>query len=150
MAGGTAQLLSHFVDGLKVYQQCGPPKISSIYMTNEEVMQAVKFNTEEGEMKEFTMFGQLEQLENDSEDDDQFSNRLDDRCPACRECLDCKSSDNTEKISLREESEQFKINKSVKLDIENKRIQCTLPLIGKEKEFLTCSRDRAQKILMQV
>ena len=202
MAGGTAQLLSHFVDGLRAYQQCGPPKITSIYMTNEEVLQAVKFNTEEGDMKELTMYGQLEeleqleQLEYDSEEEEQFSDSDDDkhsqtdymccthctstltrtafvssderikdlkkfyelhesgleveyRCPVCRECLDCKSSDKTEKISLREECEQFEINKSVQLDFENKRIQCTLPLIGKEKDFLTCNRDRAQKIKIQ-
>ena len=43
----------------------------------------------------------------------------------------------------------FEIKKSVILDLENKRIQCTLPLVGKEKDFLTCNRDRAMKVLMQ-
>lgn len=62
---------------------------------------------------------------------------------------DCKSSGKTEKISLREECEQHEIEKSVKLDLLNRKIQCTLPLIGKERDFLTCNRDIAMKILRQ-
>ena len=213
MAGGAAQLLSHFVEGLRVYRQWGPPKISSICMTEDEELQALKLNKEEGDMQEFT---QLEQLESKEIESAQFSdmNQLSDmdelsdmnqfvdltqlsdveeeelttvqdsccshcpvtslvssderirdlkrfyelhesgleveyRCPDCRDCVNCKSSDKTEKISLREECEQFEIIKSVKLDLENKRIQCTLPLIGKERDFLTSNRERAVKILMQ-
>ena len=71
------------------------------------------------------------------------------RCPACRECLDCKAADKTEKVSLREECERYEIQKSVKLDLERRRIQCSLPLIGKERDFLTCNRDKALKILQQ-
>ena len=56
---------------------------------------------------------------------------------------------NGENKLKREEWEQFEIRKSVKLDLKNKRIQCTLPLIGKERDFLTCNRGRALKILMQ-
>ena len=58
------------------------------------------------------------------------------RCPRCRECLDCKNADRTEKISIREECEMFAIKQSVHLDYENKRIQCSLPLKGKERNVI--------------
>ena len=47
---------------------------------------------------------------------------VDYRCPSCRECPKCKDSDTTEKISMREESEQKAIEDSVTLDTENKKI----------------------------
>ena len=74
---------------------------------------------------------------------------IDYRCPRCRDCIDCKKADRTEQISLREEAERFEIQKSVFLDFENKQIRCTLPLIGKESDYLTCNRDKALKILIQ-
>ena len=71
------------------------------------------------------------------------------RCPKCRECQDCKDADRTEKISLREESERYEIQKSVHLDLENKKFQCSLPLMGRERDYLTSNRERALRILMQ-
>ena len=71
------------------------------------------------------------------------------RCPRCRDCLECKSADKTEKISLKEESEMFEIRKSIKLDFDNKRILSSLPLRGKERDFLSSNRDRAIKVLRQ-
>ena len=71
------------------------------------------------------------------------------RCPKCRQCAECKSSDKTEKVSLREESEMYEIRKSVRLDLINKKIQCSLPLRGKERDFLSDNRDRALRILQQ-
>ena len=71
------------------------------------------------------------------------------RCPKCRECLECKSADKTEKISLKEESEMFEIRKSIKLDFENKKIQSSLPLRGKERDYLSNNKDRALKVLNQ-
>ena len=71
------------------------------------------------------------------------------RCPKCRECLDCKSAENTEKISIKEEIEMHEIQKSVHLDFENKRIQCSLPFKGKERDYLATNRDRAIKVLNQ-
>ena len=55
----------------------------------------------------------------------------------------------TEKISLREEAETVAISESVKLDLENKRIICSLPLRGEETEFLSTNRAQAEKILNQ-
>ena len=52
-------------------------------------------------------------------------------------------------MSLREESELYQIKKSVRLDVENKRIQCSLPLRGKERDFLSNNRNRALKTLQQ-
>ena len=57
--------------------------------------------------------------------------------------------DETEKISLREEAEMVEIRNSVKLDFENKKIICSLPLRGKEEDFLTSNRDRCVKVLDQ-
>ena len=69
------------------------------------------------------------------------------RCVRCRSCLDCKKAEKVDKISLREESEDYEIKNSVKLDWENKKITVSLPLRGKEREFLTSNHDRALKIL---
>ena len=71
------------------------------------------------------------------------------RCPKCRQCSECKNSDKTEKVSLREESEMFEIKRSVRLDFKNNRIQCSLPLRGKERDFLSNNRERALKTLQQ-
>ena len=68
-------------------------------------------------------------------------------CVRCRECLDCKNAEQVEKISLREESELYEIKNSVHLDWEEKKITCTLPLRGIERDFLTSNEDRALRIL---
>ena len=39
------------------------------------------------------------------------------------------------------------IRNSVKLDYVNKRIVCSLPLRGKEEDFLTSNRNKAVKVL---
>ena len=69
------------------------------------------------------------------------------RCVRCRSCIDCKNSSKVDKISLREESELYEIRKSVFLDWENQKISCTLPVRGKEWDFLSCNEDRALKVL---
>ena len=71
------------------------------------------------------------------------------RCVKCRDCPDCRNSDESEKISLREEAEEQMIKESVKLDIQNRRIICSLPVRGPEQDFLTTNRDRAMKVLDQ-
>ena len=69
------------------------------------------------------------------------------RCPACRKCSDCKNASETERISLREEAEDQAIKDSVTIDFERKKITCSLPLRGKEEEFLSSNRDIAFKVL---
>ena len=71
------------------------------------------------------------------------------RCPKSRQCSDCLNPIETEKISLREEAETVAISESVKLDVENKRIICSLPLRGEETEFLSTNRAQAEKVLNQ-
>ena len=202
IAGGTARLLAHFMDGLKVFREWGPPKIRTICMTEEEAEFARTYNCAEGEMNEFAQLMLEEEVDlvnivEDSDTDNMYTaaehnqagdelhdtficcdhctgnvtaqvandERIRDfkrfqeihetgleveyRCPRCRECNDCKSADKTEKISLREESEMYEIRKSVQLDFDNKKIQCTLPLRGKERDFLTNNKDKAEKILYQ-
>ena len=190
LAGGAAQLIGHFVDGLKAYRQFGPPKLSAIAMTKEEIHLANEYNAAEGGVMETGRDLELEQLEDldQSYDEEVMTDMIsccihcpsnttsiqakvahderirefkrlqgiqeagldvEYRCPRCRDCQDCKSADQTEKISIREECEMFEIGKSVILDFEQKKIQCSLPLRGKERDFLTNNREKAKKILDQ-
>ena len=69
------------------------------------------------------------------------------RCVRCRECLDCRNAEKVDKISLREESEDYEIRNSVKLDWDSKKIIVSLPLRGRERDFLTSNESRALKVL---
>ena len=69
------------------------------------------------------------------------------RCVRCRDCLDCRNAEKVDRISLREEAEDFEIRNSVKLDWDNKRIVVSLPLRGRERDFLTSNENRAVKVL---
>ena len=71
------------------------------------------------------------------------------RCPKCRDCSSCRRSHETERISLREETEDHMIWESVQIDWENKRIVAYLPLRGEEREFMTNNREIALTILDQ-
>ena len=75
--------------------------------------------------------------------------QIDYKCPKCRRCVECLKPIETERISLREEAEMAEISESVKLDLENKRIICSLPLRGAEEEFLSTNRAQAEKVLKQ-
>ena len=201
LAGGTAELIMHFMEGLKVFRQWGPPKIPIIAMCEDDIDLARKFNASEDDMMmELVQLEDLEYLElhNSVDEDNELDTmqesssyiccshcptknnalvsdqciievshderikefkkfqkiqesglEVDYRCPKCRDCIDCKAADKTEKISIREECEMHEIRKSVTLDFENKRIQCSLPLRGKERDFLSNNRDKAMKILNQ-
>ena len=74
---------------------------------------------------------------------------IDYRCVKCRNCADCRNADETERVSLRQDVEDAKIKESVHIDYENRKIMATLPLRGKEEDFLVCNRDRAICILNQ-
>ena len=52
-------------------------------------------------------------------------------------------------MSLREEVEDEKVKESVHLDYKNKRIMATLPLRGREEDFLSSNRERALCVLNQ-
>ena len=69
------------------------------------------------------------------------------RCPRCRSCNDCRRSFETERISVREEAEDQMIHDSINIDWEKNEIICSLPLRGKENEFLSNNREIALKIL---
>ena len=72
---------------------------------------------------------------------------LDYRCPSCRDCSDCRNAPDTERVSLREEAEDQAMKESVDIDFQNKKITCSLPLRGKEEEFLSDNREVALKVL---
>ena len=61
------------------------------------------------------------------------------RCVRCRSCNDCRNADQSGKVSLRQDAEDELIKESVKLDYVKKEIMATLPLRGKEEEFLASS-----------
>ena len=65
-------------------------------------------------------------------------------------CWSCKNADSTEKLSLREEQEDQLIRDSVNLNFSTKTIECTLPVRGNEREFLTTNKDSALKVLNSV
>ena len=71
------------------------------------------------------------------------------RCPRCRSCNDCKRSFETERVSLREETEDFMIYESVEINWESNKIYCSFPMRGSEEEFLTNNRDIALRVLDQ-
>ena len=65
-------------------------------------------------------------------------------------CWSCKNADSTEKLSLREEQEDQLIRDSVTLNFSTKTIECTLPVRGSEREFLTTNKDSALKVLNSI
>ena len=71
------------------------------------------------------------------------------RCSKCRNCTDCRNSYETERISLREEAEDLMVKDSIKIDWKKKCIECSLPVRGKEEDFLTSNRGMAVKVLQQ-
>ena len=74
---------------------------------------------------------------------------IDYRCVKCRNCVDCRNADETEKVSLRQDVEDAKIRESIHIDYEKKQILATLPLRGKEEDFLASNRNRALCVLNQ-
>ena len=71
------------------------------------------------------------------------------RCIDCRDCRKCQSADKLEKMSLKEEAEMMKIRDSIHLNYEDKRIDCTLPLRGAERDFMATNNRQAVAILNQ-
>ena len=69
------------------------------------------------------------------------------RCVRCRSCIDCKNAEKVDKISLREEAELCEIKSSIHLDWNERKIICSLPLRGPERDFLSSNYERALKIL---
>ena len=74
---------------------------------------------------------------------------VDYRCVDCRNCRKCEGADRLEKISLKEEAEMLKIRQSIFLNYDEKRIYCSLPLRGPERDFMATNRKQAVAILNQ-
>ena len=75
--------------------------------------------------------------------------QIDYRCVKCRDCSQCRNADQNEKISLRQEQEMQLIKESVHLDWDQKKIVCSLPLRGQERDFLATNKSRAMMVLDQ-
>ena len=167
-AGNTAKLLAHFTEGLMNLRKLGPPRIPVNPLSQEDEIFAKAYNMEE--QQEIFDLASKEKTGDDSgfcfclfSDDSPDKLReiknlrleqecgvdINYRCVKCRDCTACRDSDRVESISLREEAEMELIDQSVKLDLVNKKIICSLPLKGEEKQFLTNNYNQAMKVLDQ-
>ena len=68
------------------------------------------------------------------------------RCVKCRDCPDCKVSEQIEEISIREEVEQSLIDKSVEVDLENCETRADLPFVKDPRGRLTSNEEIAMKV----
>ena len=59
------------------------------------------------------------------------------RCSKCAECITCKRSPRLTAISLQEAAEQDLIEKSIKIDFDNKKVIATLPFTKDPVQFLS-------------
>ena len=68
------------------------------------------------------------------------------RCVSCRNCLKCKDGDHQEKLSLNEEVEEALIVKSLRLEVNTKKIWAELPFVKDPTTSLKPNRYLAEKI----
>ena len=68
------------------------------------------------------------------------------RCPGCRVCQECIKSPRIECISIKEEAEQFIIDKSVTIDLEKKFVSVYLPFLCDPTKKLSSNFHIAEKI----
>ena len=71
------------------------------------------------------------------------------QCSRCRACRLCKDAGQTEKTTLRQDAEEDLIKQSVTLNYGKKEILATLPIRGREEDFLISNRSTAKCILDQ-
>ena len=70
-------------------------------------------------------------------DDPDVNDTVTYRCPECAKCIRCKESTKTKAISLNEKVEQTFIEKSVSIDLENRKVMVDMPFTKDPVEFLT-------------
>jgi hypothetical protein len=68
------------------------------------------------------------------------------RCPACRNCWSCKEGDRLEAVSLKEEREQFLVQKSVRYDREERKLVARLPFLVDPELHLKPNMGIARKV----
>ena len=69
------------------------------------------------------------------------------RCMRCRNCVDCRNSEQFEAISYREEAEQSMIEAAVEYDVSQKSLISKLPFIANPDDHLFPNRYQAEKVL---
>lgn len=69
------------------------------------------------------------------------------RCVQCRNCAKCRQSEIVERVSLKEENEQFMIEDSVTYNEEKQRLEISLPFLTDPVENLRPNFHIAKKIL---
>ena len=68
---------------------------------------------------------------------------VDYRCVRCRNCADCRTAEQTDKVSLRQEVESQQHMDSVELDIANRRVQISLEILCSGNCALAQTSERA-------
>ena len=71
------------------------------------------------------------------------------RCITCRDCKVCKKHADEENMSIKEEVEQDLIEKSVTLDVKNRKTVARLPVLHDPKLMLSPNRGKALKVFGQ-
>ena len=123
-------------DFVTLFEEFGDIPINDDKDVGKKVLLADLFDEDE-KLRELKMLVKMQEL----------GLSIEYRCPTCRKCADCKNAPETERISLREEAEDQAIRDSVKIDYDKKKITCSLPLRGKEEDFLSSNREIALKVL---
>ena len=70
-------------------------------------------------------------------DDNPASEMITYRCDECAKCVTCKRSPRLNAISLQEAVEQDLIERSVKIDLENRKVTAKLPFVKNPVEYLS-------------
>ena len=70
-------------------------------------------------------------------DQEDIGNAINYRCSDCLKCKKCNASDRVKMMSLQEQIEQEVIEKSVELDMDQKKVFIDLPFIKPPEEYLT-------------
>ena len=71
------------------------------------------------------------------------------RCTKCRTCKKCKSHDDEESISIKEEIEQEVINESVAVNLDKRETMANLPFMQNPSTKLCPNKHKALKVLDQ-
>ena len=80
---------------------------------------------------------------------DSVGSEIEYRCVKCRGCNDCKNGESIEKISLREEREQYLIDQSVSIDFDKNETIASLPFTADPAEKLSSNEENAIKVYNQ-
>ena len=95
---------------------------------------------------DIVMLSAKKRIHNEAED---AGSTIEYRCIECRNCKNCKNAELVEKVSLREEYEQYLIDSSISVDFDSERTSALLPFVVDPKEKLASNEENANRIYSQ-